>query len=95
MTLLETYPHLFKVVTLIDANRFEELLTNHPNKGLVSSLCHGLRHGFWPFADTNRPNCPSGTVTCSHGSPNLDEESIAFLKSQRDAEMLVGRYSES
>ena len=81
---LETHQHLFKVVTPIDPNHFEELLTNHPNKELVSSFCHGLRHSFWPFADTNHPDCPSGTITCSHGTPNLDKESIAFLKSQCD-----------
>ena len=93
--LLETHPHLFKVVTPIDLNYFEELLTNHPNKELVSSFCHGLRHGFWLFADTNHPNYPSGTITHSHSTPNLNKESIAFLKSQCDGEMLVGHYSES
>ena len=95
MLFRSTHPHLFKVVTPINPNRFEELLTNHPNKELVSSFCLGLRRGFWPFANTDRPDCPSGTITRSHGTPNLDEESIAFLKSQRDAEMLVGRYSAS
>ncbi len=91
---IESYPHLFKVVTPIIADRLEELLQNHPNIGLVHSICQGLRSGFWPFADTeNSENLPQGYVTRPHGLPTLDNESLSFLKSQRDTEISAGRYS--
>ena len=93
--LLETLPHLFKVITPINPDCFEELLTNHPNKDLVTSFFNGLRHGFWPFADTMNPNCPNGSITHPHSLPGLDNESISFLKSQQDVEMSLEHYSES
>ena len=34
--ILETLPHLFKVVTPINPNPLEELLINHPNKDLIN-----------------------------------------------------------
>src|SRR5260221_14065341 len=91
---IESYPHLFKVITPIITNQLEELLQNHPNIGLVHSICQGLRSGFWPFANTeNSENLPQGYVTRPHGLPTLDNESLSFLKSQRDMEISAGRYS--
>ena len=45
------HPHLFKIITPIKVNRFEQLLTLHPNHPLVKSICHGLDESFWPFAN--------------------------------------------
>ena len=92
---LRTLPQLFKVITPINPNCLEELLVNHPNKDLVSSFCNGLRHGFWPFADTKTPDCPSGVVSHAHRLPSLNDKSISFLKSQQDVEMGVECYSKS
>ena len=48
---IANHPHLFKIVTPIWVNCFEELLVHHPNPALVESVCHGLHVGFWPFTD--------------------------------------------
>ncbi|KIY53673.1 hypothetical protein FISHEDRAFT_32838 [Fistulina hepatica ATCC 64428] len=53
LTALDTIqdkPHLFRVDTAVNINRFEELLLDHPNPSLVTSVSHGLRDGFWPWA---------------------------------------------
>src|SRR5258708_2358064 len=92
---LSKYPHLFKIVTPIHADRLEMLLYNHPNQLLVRSICSGLRHGFWPFADTMDPECqPFGVVVHQSGMPSLDEESAAFLLQQWDREIKLAQYSE-
>ena len=52
---IATHPQLFRIVTLIRVDRFEELLVHHPNRPLVESVCHGLHVGFWPFANTADP----------------------------------------
>src|SRR5258708_39823364 len=92
----DTYPHLFPIITLIDADRLELLLHNHPNTALISSICCSFRSGFWPFANTEKPeNSPEGGIMQSHGPPTLDDESPTFLSSQRDIEMTLGRYSQA
>ena len=93
---INSNPFLFQIVTPIIADHFEDLLQNHPNTELVHSVCQGLRCGFWPFADTQKPeSLLQGCVSCPHGFPPLDDESLSFLKSQCNAEMSLGRYSES
>jgi hypothetical protein len=46
-------PHLFKIVPPINVDKFEALLSKHPNQPFVKSVCRGLREGFWPWADTH------------------------------------------
>src|SRR5882724_13320611 len=46
---ITTHPQLFKIITPIKVHRFEQLLSSHPNRPLIGSVCHGLREGFWPF----------------------------------------------
>jgi len=43
---LTSHLHLFKIITPINVDWFQELLTSHPNQPLVGSVCHGLREGF-------------------------------------------------
>lgn len=45
-------PHLFRVHTPINTERFIGLLASHPNPDLVSSVHIGLTEGFWPWATT-------------------------------------------
>src|SRR5258708_2594917 len=93
---IATHSHLFKIVTPIRVDRFEQLLTRHPNRSLVESVCHGLRVGFWPFANTGDPALqPLGTVERLSGPPNLHDQSISFLPHQRDEEVTLDRYSPS
>ncbi|KAE9406672.1 hypothetical protein BT96DRAFT_987228 [Gymnopus androsaceus JB14] len=46
-------PHLFRVQTPINIDRFETILETHPNKPFVKSVLVGLREGFWPWATTH------------------------------------------
>ena len=82
---INKYPELFKIMTPLKADELEKLFTTHPNRPLVTSLVAGIRHGFWPYADTSSEN--GGAVKHSH---QFDEVTIAFLHSQRDAEMSLG-----
>ena len=85
---IELHPHLFKIVTPIKINNFESCLRSHPNQDLVKSVLHGLCYGFWPFANTEDVSAvPWGVVTQPKGMPDLDDESIQFLRHQRDTEM--------
>ena len=82
---IEEYPDLFKIITPIHVDHLEMKLSNHPNCALVDSICKGLCYGFWPFADTGDPACqPTGVVLHQDSALNLDDESIDFLKQQRD-----------
>jgi hypothetical protein len=86
-------PDLFKIVTPIDANQFENLLRTHPNRPFVESVCKGLREGFWPWADTQYHVFPS-IVDESLGMPQKQEE-VDFLRAQRAHERSKGRFSGS
>ncbi|KAF8573795.1 hypothetical protein K439DRAFT_1374310, partial [Ramaria rubella] len=84
-------PSLFHIVTLIRIDRFESLLSGHPNCALVKSVCEGLREGLWPFA-TISPNDP---LTNDSAHCELDESGAAFVWAQRDLEIAEGRYSKA
>ncbi|KAG1734357.1 hypothetical protein EDD22DRAFT_787933, partial [Suillus occidentalis] len=86
-------PHLFRVSTPINVDRFETLLTlaNHPNPQFVQLVCQGLREGFWPWADTQVGVYPT-TWEVPTPSPS-SEPQRAFLRDQILKEESVGRYS--
>jgi hypothetical protein len=90
---LRAFPHLFGITTPIQVNRFENLLTSHPNQPFVVSVVRSLREGFWPWAstvDSGRPEIVDNskrTVT--------DKAHLAFMREQRDLEITLGRFSPS
>lgn len=84
-------PSLFKIVTPVNVDKFEFLLRNHPNPQFVTSVCTGLREGFWPWADTLREGYPV-THDTSYPCPP-DEHKASFLRTQRDIETSKGRFS--
>ena len=86
-------PHLFKIVTPINVNRFEELLKTHPNQPFVKYVCVSLREGFWPWANTQKEEYPATWDFSEH--PPKTELEAGFLRDQRDVEISAGRYSES
>ncbi|RDX48892.1 hypothetical protein OH76DRAFT_1329068, partial [Lentinus brumalis] len=90
---LNTYPHLFNIVTPIHVNRLEALLSDHPNKPFVQSVVRGLREGFWPFADEKPQEYPDTWDECRPSL--LDDRARQFLRDQRDEEIELGRYSDS
>src|SRR5258708_8448221 len=91
---IHSFPHLFPIITPINADQLELLLCNHPNLELVCSIGHGLRSGFWPFADITSPkSIPQGSIAWPHRLLALDNASQNFLRSQCDTEISLGRYS--
>ena len=86
-------PSLFKIITPINIDKFEQLLSNHPNQPFVASVCQGLRTGFWPAADTQIGVYPD-THDEHTGTPSNDR-CAEFLRQQRDDEIAKGRFSHS
>ena len=84
MKTIRKNPDLFKIVTPINMDRFEDLLRSHPNHPFIKSVCRGLREGFWPWADTQHNTYPR-IVDESLGMPQKEEER-EFLRKQRDHE---------
>ncbi|KAF8218826.1 hypothetical protein L208DRAFT_1346872 [Tricholoma matsutake] len=94
MKTIKENPDLFKIVTPIRVDHFEDLLRTHPNCPFVESHHHqGLREGFWPWVDMQYDTYPS-IVDESLGMPQKKEE-IDFLQKQQDHEHLKGRFSGS
>jgi hypothetical protein len=84
-------PHLFKIITPVDVDRLELLLSSHPNRPLVISICRGFRVGFWPWAVTEGIERPL-TVDNSFRSLS-DETHVSFVREQRNTEMALERFS--
>ena len=84
-------PSLFKIVTPIDINLFESLLSTHPNQPFVMLVCKGLREGFWPWADTLLDGFPI-THDASWSTINGVDKSN-FLKCQIQMEQFKHRFS--
>src|SRR5258708_40303169 len=88
---IQSYPHLFPIITLINADHLQQLLGCHPNSDLILSVCQGLRSGFWPFANTMSPeSIPQGSVSRPHRALILNDMSHLFLKSHQATEMPLG-----
>jgi hypothetical protein len=90
---IEENPNLFKIVTPINVNRFENLLKTHPNCPFIESVCKGLREGFWLWADTQFETYPT-PVDESLGMPPSYNKAD-FLREQRDHKCSKGRFSGS
>jgi hypothetical protein len=83
--------HLFLVSTPINVDRFEQLLTTHPNRPYVQSVCRALREGFWPWAETDVPGL---LTTWDNSSRPLKEEAHrVFAQEQRDVEVTLDQFS--
>ncbi|TEB31528.1 hypothetical protein FA13DRAFT_1595492, partial [Coprinellus micaceus] len=89
-TTINENPHLFRIVTPVNIDRFEQLLATHPNQPFVSSVVRSLREGFWPFA--NIPKHYPTTLDESNPPPT-NPKHVQFLRDQRDIELSKGRYS--
>ncbi|KAJ8455196.1 hypothetical protein ONZ45_g19018 [Pleurotus djamor] len=89
---VQNYPDLFKIITPINVERFRTLLSNHPNQPFVRSVCDGLIHGFWPFAEI--PDSYPSTFDCSGSHPKQSDEETQFLREQVQNEIDLGRFSQ-
>ena len=84
--------HLFRITTPIHIDRFRDLLTTHPNRPLVESVCDGLRVGFWPWAVTHNSEEPS-VVDNARLQKITNPEHEHFIMTQRDEEINLRRFS--
>ncbi|KIM37660.1 hypothetical protein M413DRAFT_48041, partial [Hebeloma cylindrosporum] len=87
---IENNPHLFSVSTPFKVDVLREKLVSHPNPAFVESVCHGLSHGFWPWADTAGVILPYKLDAVEYLS---DPTHIEFAKRQRDIEIEKKRFS--
>ncbi|KAG2064800.1 hypothetical protein BDR04DRAFT_967900, partial [Suillus decipiens] len=89
---ISSHPDLFKIKTLIKVDVFQSMLESagHPNPSFYLSVCEGLRHGFWPWADTHFGDYPT-TWEEPTPIPSIEPEHI-FLCDQISKEVHVGRY---
>ncbi|KAI0832407.1 hypothetical protein BC628DRAFT_312743 [Trametes gibbosa] len=81
------------IVTPVNVERFEEYLSDHPNQEFVKSVVRSLREGFWPYADAKPATYPD-TWDEKRPAPH-DENAAQFLRTQRDEEISLDRYSAS
>ncbi|KIY44616.1 hypothetical protein FISHEDRAFT_21665, partial [Fistulina hepatica ATCC 64428] len=95
LTTIETFPHLFPIVTPVNVDRFEALLRDHPNHLLVQSVCHSLREGFWPWAVTAHRSYPETHDNAQGYRTLTDPSHLAFARKQCAAEVEAGRFSQS
>ena len=84
---------LFKIVTPINVNLFECLLSDHPNPSFINSVCIGLHEGFWPWADTLKDGYPS-IYDGARPTP-CDNKKADFIYAQCDIEILKDHFSAS
>ncbi|KAG2749423.1 hypothetical protein P692DRAFT_20731927 [Suillus brevipes Sb2] len=88
------HPELFKIITPINVDRFQDLLADHPNQPFVQSVCRALREGFWPWADASDDSYPSindnSMRTCAKSQAQEQ-----FIEEQLDEEIRLGRVSQS
>ena len=87
---LQDHSHFFAVHTPISVNVFEYLLADHPNQPFVTSVCRGLRKGFWPWANTLRDDLPEFHLQEPNGTYN--EKQLEFFRKQLRHEQEKGRY---
>jgi hypothetical protein len=87
-------PDLFKIICPINVDRFQQLLSSHPNQPFVLSVCHALREGFWPWADVPDDSYPSINDNSMH-TCRKSEDQLAFIEQQLVEEIHLGQVSES
>ncbi|KIL63008.1 hypothetical protein M378DRAFT_80362 [Amanita muscaria Koide BX008] len=88
---ISSHPALFRIVTPINVERFQQLLSSHPNQPFVSSVLVGLREGFWPFAYTH-PELYPLTHDASPRPPKTPTQR-QFLIDQCQTEVELERFS--
>ena len=90
---IHDHPHLFQLITPINIDHLESLLTTHPNQALVRSIILGFRQGFWPFVITE--NTPRLSIVDNSARVIQDPAHVLFVREQRDYKIQQGRFSPS
>ena len=92
-TMIRLHPHLFQLITPINIDFLESLLTTHPNQVLVRSIILSFRQGFWPFAITE--NTPHPSIVDNSARIIQDPAHVLFVHKQRDYKIQQGHFSPS
>ena len=87
------YPSLFKIITPMNVDLLEHLLSDHPNPAFVKSVCISLHEGFWPWADTLKDSYPP-TYDGARPTP-CDDKKADFIHAQQDIEISKNHFSAS
>ncbi|TFK97622.1 hypothetical protein BDV98DRAFT_479250, partial [Pterulicium gracile] len=77
------------VCTPFDSDKFELLLTTHPNRRFTDSVVRGLREGFWPFHSGELDD----HLKTRHTNYPMDEKDLAAVRAHRDTEVAAGHWS--
>jgi hypothetical protein len=72
-----------KVDTPFNIDKFESLLTDHPNRPFVNSVMKGLREGFWP-CDESEWKVELEEIS---GNYDMDDADLQALQDFRDREI--------
>jgi hypothetical protein len=83
------HPSLFQVITPIDVDPFETLLTSHSNRPLIHSVCKSLQEGVWPCTALDE----SAPVTFDFSKREVSPAGLMFLCEQCDIEIACDCYS--
>jgi hypothetical protein len=78
-----------RVDTPFDIDKFELLLTDHPNQPFVGSVMKGLREGFWPF-DEGEWKLELEEISGNH---KMEAADLEALNKFRDKEVAADRWS--
>lgn len=89
---IKSHPHLFQENCAINIKKFQFLLSDHPNQPLVESVCHSLREGYWPWANTHHDTYP--VTYDASDRPAQSDAHLQFINDQIMTEVKAGRYSE-
>lgn len=87
---IEKHPELFRIVMPINVQALRDYVYIHENYQFIDSVLDGLRYGFWPWADVDKPGYP---ITNDEFRPSAKDPAKAqFLRDQRDIEIQKGRF---
>jgi hypothetical protein len=78
-----------KVTTTFDVDKFERMLSDHPNQPFVQSVLKGMREGFWPCDEGDWKLELKEIIDNQVGST----EDLQVLRAFRDREIEAGRWS--
>ena len=79
-----------RVETPFNVDRFERLLSDHPNQPFVRSVMSSLRYGFWPFDEGNWQDDPDEVIQ----NYSTKEEDFQAIRAFRDDEIQARRWSD-
>jgi len=88
-TALESCRAFIKVTTPFNIPRLRTLLYDHPNQPFVTSVLHGLEHGFWPLDEGDWK--AEQLEQCANFA--TEDQDLTAIRAFRDKKILADRWS--